>query len=98
MHHEHRHMQTYDGDAVYLRSKTHSHSIRHADAKDTWNRIIKRRLDIIPVTGFPEQAMKEPHVKLLGEKLALELERARKKSHTKPVNLMSALGQKRTLG
>ncbi|MCZ6741177.1 MAG: hypothetical protein O7D27_03330, partial [Alphaproteobacteria bacterium] len=71
-------------------------SMSHVDLHDSWNRIIKGRLETIPLTATPDQIMNEPHVKLLAEKLALELARARKKSHTKPVNRMSALGQKRT--
>ncbi len=72
-------MPTYDGDAVYFRGENDNHSMRHADTRDTWSRIIKGRLDTIPVTGIRDQNMKEPHVKLLAEKLALELARARKK-------------------
>jgi hypothetical protein len=76
---EHFHMPTYDGDAVYFRSENDKYSMLHADARDSWSRIIKGRLDTIPVTGIRDQIMKEPHVKLLAEKLALELARARKK-------------------
>lgn len=76
---EHFHMPTYDGDAVYFRAEIDKYSMLHADAHDTWSRIIKGRLDTIPVTGINDQIMKEPHVKLLAEKLALELARARKK-------------------
>ena len=72
-------MPTYDGDAVYFRAEIDKYSMLHADAHDTWSRIIKGRLDTIPVTGINDQIMKEPHVKLLAEKLALELARARKK-------------------
>ncbi len=72
-------MPTYDGDAVCFRAEADWHSRRHADAHDTWNRIIKGRLDTIPVTGICDQIMKEPHVTLFAEKLALELARARKK-------------------
>ncbi len=72
-------MPTYDGDAVYFRSEIDNHSMRYADARGFWSRIIKGRLDTIRVTGIRDQIMKQPHVKLLAEKLALELARARKK-------------------
>ncbi len=72
-------MPTYDGDAVYFRAEIDKFSMRHADAHGFWSRIINGRLDTIPVTGIRDQIMKEPHVKLLAEKLALELARARKK-------------------
>ena len=72
-------MPTYEGDAIYFRAEVDQQSLRHADGHDSWSRIIKGRLDIIPVTGIDREIIKEPHVKALAEKLALELARARKK-------------------
>ncbi len=79
MRNEHRHMPTYEGDAVYFRVEINDHSMSHVDLHDSWNRIIKGRLDTIPLTATADQIVNEPHVKLLAEKLALELARARKK-------------------
>ena len=81
MHHEHRHMPTYEGDAIYFRAEADQHSIRHADAQDSWSRTIKGYLVTISVTGNGREIMKEPHVKLLAEKLAMELARAQKMSN-----------------
>jgi thioesterase domain-containing protein len=98
MRHEHRHMPPYEGDAVYFQAETNNFSMQNEDGPELWSQIIKGKLNIIPVTGTHLEIVKEPHVKLLAEKLALELARARKKYQTKPDNLMSAVGQKRTSG
>ncbi|MCZ6742926.1 MAG: AMP-binding protein [Alphaproteobacteria bacterium] len=92
----HRHMPSYAGDAVYFRAATSTGSMRHADAVSTWSRIITGRFDTVPLEGTHQEVMREPHVKLLGEKLVSELARARKKVTNVYPRSMSAFSQKRT--
>ncbi len=81
MHHEHRHMPTYEGDAIYFRAEADPYTVRHADAQDSWSRTIKGNLVTISLTGTRREILQEPHVKLLAEKLAMELARAQKMSN-----------------
>ena len=81
MHREHRHIPTYEGDAIYFRGEVDQISLQTEDAQESWGDIIKGNLDIISVTGNRHEFMNEPVVKLLAQKLAMELARAQKMSN-----------------
>ncbi len=84
MHREHRHIPTYEGDAIYFRTEVDqiSSQTEHEDAQESWGDIIKGNLDIISVTaGNRHKIMNEPYVKLFAQKLAMELARAQKMSN-----------------
>jgi acyl-CoA synthetase (AMP-forming)/AMP-acid ligase II/thioesterase domain-containing protein/acyl carrier protein len=74
---EFRHMPSYEGDAVYFKAEIDRMSLNHPDTQDAWDRVIKGRLDYIPISGTHDRMMSEPHVRSLAQKLARELARAR---------------------
>jgi thioesterase domain-containing protein/acyl carrier protein len=73
---EHKRMPAYDGDAVYFKTEIKKGSMAHPDLKDSWSRVIKGRLDVIPVSGTHSNMIREPHVRDLAEKLDGVLARA----------------------
>jgi acyl-CoA synthetase (AMP-forming)/AMP-acid ligase II/thioesterase domain-containing protein/acyl carrier protein len=72
-----RKMPAYDGDAVYFRARPSEPSNTHQDTRDTWDRLITGRLDVIAVPGTHDQIIREPFVRTLAEALGRALEQAR---------------------
>jgi acyl-CoA synthetase (AMP-forming)/AMP-acid ligase II/thioesterase domain-containing protein/acyl carrier protein len=73
---EHRKMPSYDGNAVYFKTALRPSSMSHTDIKESWNQIIKGRLDVVPVPGRHSEIIREPHVGVLAAELAKALKRA----------------------
>lgn len=74
---EHYNIPTYDGDAVHIVTEIPRRSMSHADVKQSWNRVIKGRLEVIPIPGTHSGIIQEPEVGRLAAELAHALEKAR---------------------
>ncbi len=72
----HAKMPAYEGDAVYFRARSSPTSESHTDTRDTWDRLIKGRLDIVPVPGTHDRIVQEPLAGVLAAELGKALERA----------------------
>ena len=72
----HARMPAYEGDAVYFRAMPSPTSESHTDIRDTWDRLIKGRLDIVPIPGTHEHIIQEPLAGVLARELGRALERA----------------------
>ncbi len=77
---EHRHMPSYDGDAIHFKTAISRRSMNHRDVKDSWNRVIKGRLEVVPVPGRHSEIIREPHVRDLAKALGPALDSAHAKA------------------
>jgi thioesterase domain-containing protein/acyl carrier protein len=73
---EHQHMPIYNGDAVQFRTAMRPNSMSHADVKDSWDRVIKGRLEVVPVPGRHVDILREPSVQDLAKGLSAALDKA----------------------
>ena len=69
-------MPAYAGDAVYFRARPSDPSDTHSDTRDTWDRLIKGRLEVIAIPGVHPEIIQEPMAGLLAAELGKALERA----------------------
>jgi thioesterase domain-containing protein/acyl carrier protein len=69
MRREHENMPPYEGDAVYFKTAIAPDSMSHADTKDSWDRVIRGRLEVVPLAGNHEQILQDSHVGPLAEEL-----------------------------
>ncbi len=69
-------------DAVYFRARSGPEAKNHTDVRDTWDRLIKGHLDIVPIPGTHEQIIQEPLV----QELAKELQRFLTKAQARVVD------------
>ncbi len=72
----HTRMPSYDGDAIYFRAKSSPNSKSHPDIRDTWDRLINGRLEIIPIPGTHPEIIQEPAVRDLAAVLRKVLDRS----------------------
>jgi thioesterase domain-containing protein/acyl carrier protein len=77
---EHQNIPAYEGDAVYFRTTIEPHSMAHADTKESWDRVIRGRLEAVPLAGNHEQILQDSHVGPLAEELRRFLAKAQARS------------------
>lgn len=66
---EHANMPAYEGDAVYFRTEIERDSMAHSDTKDTWDRIIRGKLDVVAIPGMHAQIVLDSHAGPVAEQL-----------------------------
>jgi len=69
-------MPAYEGNAVYFKTVIEPHSMAHPDTKDSWDQVIRGKLDVVPVPGTHEQIIQGSHAGPLAEKLRRFLAKA----------------------
>jgi thioesterase domain-containing protein/acyl carrier protein len=74
---EHARMPPWEGDAVQFRAQPGSRAKSHPDVRDSWDRLIRGRLEVVHVPGLHHQIIKEPYVATLAHELAKALEASR---------------------
>jgi thioesterase domain-containing protein/acyl carrier protein len=74
---EHARMPPWEGDAVQFRAQPGSRAKSHPDVRDSWDRLIRGRLEVVHVPGLHHQIIKEPHVRTLARELGRVLEASR---------------------
>jgi acyl-CoA synthetase (AMP-forming)/AMP-acid ligase II/thioesterase domain-containing protein/acyl carrier protein len=73
---EHENMPPYEGDAIFFKTTIGPDSMSHPDTKDSWDQVIRGKLDVVPVPGTHETILQDSHAGPLAEELQRFLTKA----------------------
>jgi acyl-CoA synthetase (AMP-forming)/AMP-acid ligase II/thioesterase domain-containing protein/acyl carrier protein len=73
---EQGHMLTFEGDAVYFKAEIGRSMAARPNIHKGWQKLIKGRLDVVPVPGRHDQIIQEPYAETLARELGHALEKA----------------------